>query len=187
MVGVGAVAAIGGGATMFEQWGWLATIVLAVAGIAIWLTAWPRVRSARRLAHFADARRLFHLQRERLEAKFIQMAIAGAKPRAPHWNDCDFDDDVAYVRNRATGQLSAFVGVTVTFAATGDESPEHDFDRDDASADIGPRLGTAVFRFTHDRWETDGVLLLNLAPAEAVQFYSNELEIVAQELGAAGQ
>jgi hypothetical protein len=132
------------------------------------------MRAAVRRVRLADARRNFHWQRERLEMKFIQLAQAAAKPGAPRWLDCDFENDVAYVRNRSTGELAAFVPVTIALE-----------DSDDLTMPAleNLRSGTAVFRFDRDRWETDGVALLNLTPTEAIRFYRDNLEIVAQEVG----
>jgi hypothetical protein len=152
------------------EWWWL-TALLVIIGAVTLLFVWSPVQSALRNNHFAQARRDFHLQRERLEVKFIQRAATRAKPNA-RWSDCEFDNDVAYVRNRATGELAAFVAITVALE-----------DLDVPSSGIGHfRAGTAVFRFDRHHWETDGIALLNLTPSEAVRFYKGNLEIVAQEL-----
>ena len=140
------------------------------------MLVWQPVRTASREARFAQVRKDFHTQRERLEVKFTQLAAANARSRTLHWDDCDFDDDVAYVRSRTTGELSAFVAVTV--ATDGSRDP---------FAGIGGvvgnlRAGTAVFRFDRDHWETDGRAILNLSPAEAIRYYKNDLKMVDQEL-----
>ena len=157
---------------MPEAW-WI--LIPAAAMLAAFVLIWRPVRAASREARFAQARRDFHAQRERLEMKFIYLAGAHARSRALHWADCEFDDDVAYVRNRSTGELSAFVAVTV---ATDD--------LDDPAAGMGGlvgnlRAGTAVFRFDRSHWETDGRAILNLSPTEAIRFYQNDLEMVDQE------
>lgn len=154
---------------------WLILVAVG-AFVAVVVFVWRPMRAASQEARFAQARRDFHTQRERLEFKFIQLASADAKPNGPHWADCDFDDDVAYVRNRNTGELSAFVAVTVA---------ADDFE--DSPTGIGDlvgnlRTGTAVFRFDGDHWETDGRAMLNLSPTEAIRFYRNDLEMVDQEL-----
>jgi hypothetical protein len=147
---------------------------LAILAVVV-LLLWWSMRATVRRVRLTDARRNFHLQRERLEIKFIQLAQAATKPGAPRWSDCEFENDVAYVRNRSTGELAAFVAVTIALE-----------DADDlalSSAIENLRSGTAVFRFDRDRWETDGVALLNLTPTEAIRFYRDNLEIVAQEVG----
>ena len=111
--------------------------------------------------------------------KFVQLGSLPAKPDMPRWTDCDFDDDVAYARNRSSGELSAFVAVTLELG-----QPIH---HSTASVDMTThfRSATAVFRFDRDRWETDGRAIFNLTPTEAIRFYHRELEMIAQE--ASGQ
>lgn len=117
-------------------------------------------------AGLTRAKQRFHIQREHLEARFLQMASDRANPGVPRWDDCAFDDDVAYVRNRSSGELSALVAVTLAFEDCDDD----------------PQAGTAVFRFDHDHWKTDGRAILNLNPVEAIQYYHDEMEIVDEEL-----
>ena len=152
--------------------------------------------AARRRNRFIEACRSFHWQREHLEARFVHISQLHRKPGSPLWVDCDFCDDVSYVRNRYTGELSAFVAVTILLEVprvTHDEEPAHDEngiyanDCSRNSTDLGRtgREATAVFRFGHDRWETDGRAVFNLSPTEAIRFYQHDLEMVGQEL--AGQ
>lgn len=112
-------------------------------------------------------KRSFHIEREHLEAKFLKLASLHVNADLPRWVDCDFEDDVAYVRSRSTGELSALVAVTLT--------------AEDGEDDRDCQTGTAVFRLDRDHWETDGRAILNLSPAEAVQFYRDDLEIVEEE------
>ena len=95
-------------------------------------------------------------------------------PGSPRWADCEFDDDVSYVRNRNTGELCAFVRVTIAL------------EDEDGSPGIDPlhgyRSGTAIFRFDRRHWKTDGRAILNLSPSEAIRFYHDDLEIVGEEL-----
>ena len=152
-------------------WGILILGLLLVAGVvAIWRPFFSTWREAR----FAVARRDFHYQRERLEAKFVSLGHVAES--GPHWIDCDFDDDVAYARSRASGQLSALVAVTIEMDA--EESPS--FLPDSSSADL--RDATAVFHFDGKRWDTHGRAIFNLTPTQAIQFYQRDLEMVAQEL-----
>ena len=163
---------------MLNTW-W--TLLGAVAILAGFLYVWKPMRAASRRARLARARGSFRVQRERLEAKFVQLATANAQrlrktvPHSLHWDDCDFDDDVAYVRDRHSGELSAFVKVTVAVD-----------DRTNPTTGIDSLIGnlraaTAIFRFDRDHWETDGRAILNLSPDEAIRFYRNDLEMVEQE------
>jgi hypothetical protein len=145
--------------------------ILAVAGYFLF----PG-RGASRAARLTRAKQRFHAQREWLEAKFVQLAAAQSKPETHRWLDCTFDDDVAYVRNRTTGELSAFVAMTVA-AEECDSSA-----RGSADAVGNLQAGTAVFRFDRDHWETDGRAILNLSTGEAIRYYHADLEIVGEEL-----
>ncbi|HEY4761813.1 MAG TPA: hypothetical protein VIH42_14640 [Thermoguttaceae bacterium] len=151
----------------------------AIAAGVIFLCAlisfWRPVQAVTREAKFSHARKSFHTERERLEAKFITLASSRAKPDAPRWSDCTFADDVSYVRNRGTGELSAFVAVSIAM-----EDPNSSaFNSGDAVGNL--QLGTAVFRFDRNHWKTDGRAILNLSPSEAIRFFHKELEIVGEE------
>jgi hypothetical protein len=122
----------------------------------------------------AEVRRDFHRQRERLEAKFVQLGSYPTNRDTPRWMDCDFEDDVAFARNRITGELTALVGVSIEIE-----------DLDGPSAGSGEetshRAATAVFRFLGNRWETDGRAIFNFTPAEAIRFYQRDLEMIGHE------
>ena len=168
---------------MFEPWFDLWWVLVGLGTVlAAFVLVWRPMRAASREARFAQTRRDFHYQRERLEAKFVRLASAKGGPNSPHWDDCEFDDDVAYVRNRNTGELSAFVALTVEV-----DDLEDLEDRITGVGDLigNLRAGTAVFRFDQSHWETDGRAILNLSPTEAIQFYQNDFEMIDQEL--AGQ
>lgn len=149
-------------------WGFLILGLLLLAGA---VAGWRPFFSAWREARFAMARRDFHRQRERLEAKFVSLGHVSAS--GPHWSDCDFDDDVAYARSRASGRLSALVAVTI-------EMDEPSFLPDSLYRDL--RNATAIFHFDGERWDTDGRAVFNLTPTEAIRLYQSDLEMVAQEL-----
>ena len=157
---------------MAEYW-WV--VLVPILMLAVILYKWLPL-GGRRTARFAEARRDFHRQRERLEAKFVQLGMSPARPDAPRWTDCEFEDDVAYARNRGTGELSAFVAVTIEMEDVG-------HDTSSATETIrSQRAATAVFRFDRDHWETEGRAIFNLTPTEAIRFYHRDLELVAQEV-----
>ena len=159
---------------MIGPW-WLAAAIglLVAMGVAVILRPlWASWRQGR----FDGARRDFHRQRERLEAKFIQLGMHSNRPNAPRWVDCEFDDDVTYARSRTTGELSAFVAVTLEM----DTSPDHGLMVGEGTGHF--RGGTAVFRFDRGHWQTDGRAIFNLSPTEAIRFYHRDLELVGQEV-----
>jgi hypothetical protein len=163
----------GGGVVMSEAWWIVAPLVLGLLLVAA--LAWGPVRAALREGQVARARKDFHKQRERLEAKFLKLASNSGKPRGLQWVDCDFEDDVAYARDRRSGNLSAFVAVTISFEAIEGGPME------DVEAVGNLRAATAVFTFAHGGWHTDGRAIFNLNPTEAIAYYQ-DFEMVAQEL-----
>ena len=158
-----------------DSWYWILAAGLG-ASLFMALLVWRPIRAALRESQLTKARRDFHRQRERLEAKFFDLAAGSGKPRGLRWTNCDFEDDVAYARDRRSGELSAFVGVTVSFEAIPGGLMEH------VEAVGNLRAATAVFRFAKDRWETDGRAVFNLNPTEAIAYYRDDLEIVGCEV-----
>ncbi len=156
---------------------WIATVVGACAllGVAFFVV-WRPVRARLRATRYQRARKEFHQQRERLEARFFQLASGSGKPRGLRWISCDFDDDVAYARDRQTDELCALVAVTIGFEAVEGGVMEG------VEAVGNLRAATAVFRREGPRWQTDGRAIFNLNPTEAIQYYQENLEIVGQEL-----
>ena len=147
------------------SWLWWLPIV-AVVLLALGAASWLMRRKAARATPLAQAKRRFHAQRERLEAKFIQLAAAHANARRPAM-------DRLHLRRRRglraqPNHRRAFgvcgrddrLGRIATAAAGGTS---------DAVGNL--QAGTAVFRFDRDHWETDGRAILNLSPSEAVQAF----------------
>jgi hypothetical protein len=130
---------------------------------------------ARQQAEFETARREFHIQRERLEAKFFELASHSGKPRGLRWTECDFDNDVTYARQKSSGQLCAFVSVTIAF-----EAVEGGF-MEGVEAVGNLRAATSVFHRNETRWDTDGRALFNLSPSEAINYYQENLVMVGHE------
>lgn len=156
-------------------WIIIAVAVLVAAAVAAGLL-WRPMRAAMRETQFKRAKRDFHQQRERLEARFVDLASSSGKPRGLRWVDCDFDNDVSYARERKSGELSAFVGVTIAFEAIEGGMMEG------VEAVSNLRAATAVFRHQRGAWRTDGRVMFNLNPTEAIAFYQDHLEMVGQEV-----
>jgi hypothetical protein len=155
-------------------WWWIVgafAFILAVAAALLWRP----VRQAWCAPDLERCQRDFHLQRERLEHRFFELAAASGKPRGLRWADCDFADEVTYARNRdARGELQAFVSVTIRFEAIEGGGMEG------VEAVGNLRAATAVFRFDGSQWRTDGRAIFNLNPAEAIAYYHDSLTHVAE-------
>jgi hypothetical protein len=155
----------------------LATLLILVVFLGVvGAFLWRPIKIHSRESQLARARKFFHIQRERLEAKFVSLTSNRAQTELPRWSDCTFSDDVSFVRNRSTGELSAFVAVNVPVA------PPRSAATPTEGAVGNLQIGTAVFRFDRDHWVTDGRAILNLSPSEAIQFFQNDVEMVDEEL-----
>jgi len=157
-----------------SYWWWAVAAAVATAG-GIAALLWRRVRTRLRRAEYQRYCAEFHLQRERLEAKFVELAGSSGKPRGLRWTDCMFEDEVTYARHRQTGELCAFVGATIAFEAVEGGGME------DVEAVGNLRAATAVFRLDRGRWQTDGRAIFNLNPAEAIAYYQDNLVMIGQE------
>lgn len=154
---------------------WVIGGVLA-ALLVVAALLWRPIRTALRNSRYERARKDFHRQRERLEAKFVQLAGNSGKPRGLRWVGCEFDDGVAYARDRHSGDLCAFVAVTISFEAIEGGLMEG------VEAVGNLRAASAMFRLHGDQWRTDGRAIFNLNPAEAIAHYRDELESVGCEV-----
>ena len=137
-------------------------------------------KSARQAEEYETARREFHQQRERLEARFFQLASGSGKPRGLRWTECDFENDVTYARDKQSGELCAFVAVTIAFEAIEGGLMEG------VEAVGNLRAASAVFRRQQGVWHTDGRAVFNLSPSEAISHYRDNLVMVAHEPARAG-
>jgi hypothetical protein len=151
------------------MWPWLIPPIVVVAGAAAVL-AGRRMRRFGRDVSAARARELFKLQRERLEAHFLRAAAATGKPRGLRWVDCEWDDAVAFVRERQTRQIAALVGVTIQFEAI----PGGDMEGNPAVGNL--RNASAVFFFQRGHWHTVGKAVFNMNPDEALVHFHNQYE-----------
>jgi hypothetical protein len=152
-----------------EPWIWMTGLgVLIALAVALW---WATVRHPRRTS-VERARKLFHLQRERLEFRFSQLAANSYKPRGLDLIDCDFEDEISFARDRHNGRLRAYVAVTIHFQAVEGGGMED-------NPNVGNlKAGSAEFRLDGIDWGTDGKVLFNVNPVEAIQRYQQELELV---------
>ena len=150
-------------------------LVIGIVALGVMLSAlfafvwWIR---RRQLSSLQRARESFHLRREWLEADFVTRAGTSGKPRGLRWVDCDFEDSVAFAKDRRTGRYRALVGVTISFEAIEGGGME------DVEAVGNLRAATVVFRLDGPAWRADGRAIFNLNPAEAIAHFHQELETV---------
>ena len=156
---------------MYWNWLWLIG-PLVLLGLVLLLTRWrdPPV-------DVAEIQRCFVQQREHLEAQFLAAAVVNNKPRGLLWQDCEWESEIAFARDRRSGCLTALVAVTISFEAIEDTDSE-------ALPGIGdPRTASAVFVYDGTRWQTEGQAVFNFYPAEVLERLKGQYERVAQVHG----
>jgi hypothetical protein len=145
----------------------------AMGGGLVVILAAISYRPAKRLLREIEIERaceLFKLQRERLEVKFLELASASGKPKGLRWNGCEFHSPVAFARDKESGDLSAFVEVTIRFTAVEGGGMEN------VQAVSNLRHATAVFHYHRGQWGTGGRALFNMTPDEALVHFSEQYE-----------
>jgi hypothetical protein len=153
-------------------------VVLLLAGVLIGVFLARKQGATSRQRQLLEAQRIFHRTREQLEAKFLQKAGLTGKPRGLRWADCEFENDVTYARDRHTGQLCAFVAVSIKF------EPIPGGGMEEVEAVNLAKYATAVFRYDDkQRWIPEGQPIFNLNPSEAVQRFHDTLEPVVTPVG----
>ena len=90
----------------------VAVVVAVSAGLA-----WKPLMRFRQKHEAAAAIASFRLQREQLEARFIDLASATGRPRGLRWIECDWQCDVQFARDIQSRLLTAFVAVNIRFEA----------------------------------------------------------------------
>jgi hypothetical protein len=145
-------------------------VSLAVAALVWVVRTVVRTRRERRRAVIADAIADFHLQREHLEARFLELAAGRGQPAGWAWRDGEFEDDFVLACKRGSGSLRALVQATV-FLEKAVHSPA-----EAGRGETKVQLATAVFVLNGDRWTTEGRTVLDLDPEETIERFSEELE-----------
>lgn len=154
---------------------WRSGLMIAlflIAGMTAILWLLQRWQERRRELAWNRRRADFFRRREWLEAGFLQAAGRRGTPRGLEWVDCDFDNAVAFARDRRTGELTALVACAIQFRAVEGGGME------DVEAVGNRKAATAVFRHHEGQWTTDGRAVFNLNPSETIAHYQHELERV---------
>lgn len=142
----------------------LVTAVPALLGAAILvaLGAARARRVQRELSVREGAIENFAGRRQELSREFLQAAAATGKPRGLRWVGCELSGPPLFAQEEPSGQLAALVGATVSFEAI----PGGGMEEVEAVGNL--RSATALFVFRGGAWTTDGRVIFNLEPAEAL-------------------
>ena len=134
---------------------------------------WRRWRTAqlgakRQLATLEFPELLAQLQQE-----FLQAAQATGKPRGLRWKNCEMHTGELFATDRANGDLYALIGTTVSFEAIEGGGME------EVEAVSNLRAATAIFIHRGGKWTTDGRVVFNLEPEQALAHYQESLQAYA--------
>jgi hypothetical protein len=133
-------------------------------GVAWWM------RGARTAFRIEQARETFQLQRERIEARFLDAAAATGKPKGLIWKDVEIGPDLEIVRDSVSGEILGLAPATIRFEAV-EGGP-----MDGVEAVGNLRYATAVFAFRQGQWHTDGRALFNMHPEEAIRHFAGQFQ-----------
>ncbi len=147
-------------------WLWLTLAVCTLLIIVFWwIGRWAMTP--------AQAREQFHVQKAQLQSQFFAAASASGKPRGLRWKACDWDDSIAFAREKTSGRLAALAGVIIQFEAI------EGGDMEGLPAVANLRNASAVFFLHRGRWHTTGKIVFNLNPDEVLTRFQNLYERLA--------
>lgn len=154
-------------------WVWILGIIAALL-VLVAVTAIPLAKRWKK-REAQVAMRQFKIQREQLEAKFMDLAQSIGKPRGLRWLDSDWLSAVTFARDRQTGLITAFAGINIRFEAI------EGGDMEDVAAVSTIRDGVAVFHYQNGSWGTGGKALFNMNAEEAIRRLTAQFEPVPGE------
>lgn len=149
----------------------------AVAG-ALWMVrgAFGRWRWRRR---YEKATVVLQRNASRMEQEFLAAAAATGKHRGILWNQARFHNSALLVRDRATGDIYALVGISIAPPTSASNAVVRGGMEDVHSAS-NVRCVTGMLEWKSQRWTTAGRVLLNLEPPAAVVRYADSLDLICQ-------
>ncbi|MCH2114066.1 MAG: hypothetical protein MK171_04045 [Pirellulales bacterium] len=145
-------------------------LVVAFALVFVAQLLWRRWRKSQQRAQRQLACLEFPELRPVLQAKFLTAAAATGKPRGLIWKQCDLAHGELFALNPATGELYALVGATISFKAI----PGGAMEEVEAVGNL--RSATAIFVHRQGCWTTDGRVVFNLTPHEALARFEDSLQ-----------
>ncbi len=146
-------------------------VVLAI--VAGWL--WRRWRRDQLSAHQQLAILQFEELRDDLQKDFLKAAAATGKPRGLRWKQCDLSDSRCFAEDLASRELVALLGATISFEAI------EGGDMEDVEAVGNLRFATAIFVYRQGKWTTEGRVIFNLEPPQALERFQETLRPIVEK------
>ncbi|HEX6961418.1 MAG TPA: hypothetical protein VF175_06090 [Lacipirellula sp.] len=126
-------------------------------------------RDSSRVENRETAMKNFEPSRSLLAGEFLAAATATGKPRGLRWKAVELAGPPTFAAD-PRGSLYALVAATISFEAIEGGGME------DVEAVGNLRSATAVFAHRNGRWTTDGRVIFNLEPAEAIERFDAALQ-----------
>lgn len=139
---------------------WL--LLVPIGGLVLLFAVW-RFFGIGRAIQVERARELFRLQHERLENMLREAAEKTGKPRGVRWLRCTIAEEPLLTRQPRSRKIVGFVAVVVQF------EPIPGGDMEDIAAVHEERRATAIFYFERGAWSTEGRVIFNHSPEQALQ------------------
>ena len=147
---------------------YLSELLVAAAFVYV---VWKFIQRGR-AQHRVIAMQEFSGQQAELAQRFLEAAARSGKPRGLRWTGCELQGAPLFAVDAATGELVALVAATVSFAAIEGGGME------EVEAVGNLRSATATFVYRRHAWTTDGRVIFNLEPAEALAKFAGALRAV---------
>jgi hypothetical protein len=149
---------------MDNYWIFALLAIVVVAVVLVWRLA-GRTRSRVQLR---DAVGNFESQLDGLAGELVQKAGAAGKPRGLRWKAAQLGGPPTFAMDQRS-ELYALIGATISFEAIEGGGME------DVEAVGNLRSATAVFVHRKGTWTTDGRVIFNLEPREALARFDAQL------------
>lgn len=125
-----------------------------------------------RRGRFRRARELFHWEREKLETRLVKQIAVPVIAGEMEWLDCEFADEVLFLRDRTSGRFVAMVLVTLGVAEDWSTHPE----------EATHRCGVAIFRYDGRHWSGDPKVYMDLTPNDVLRELGGKMELVCRDI-----
>ena len=152
---------------------WIIGGLAAIAFFGVAVVALNRRQATSKATNRERAIREFAAERDDLCGHFLRTAAASGKPRGLRWTGCELSGSPLFAVDDATGELIALIAATISFAAIEGGGME------EVEAVGNLRSATAVFMHRGEGWMTDGRVIFNLEPAEALAKFQGTLRPLA--------
>jgi len=148
---------------------WIIGGLAAIAFFGVAVVALNRRQATRKTFNRKRAIQEFAAERDDLSGLFLRTAAASGKPRGLRWTGCELSGSPLFAVDDVTGELIALIAATISFAAIEGGGME------EVEAVGNLRSATAVFMHRGEGWMTDGRVIFNLEPAEALAKFQGTL------------